>query len=70
MTYRLTTDKSRPTQGKRYGQLRWKPDRTLGEEAIHTACFSSGVMTEGTYVSTSTTFIPRTSTSKGALIDR
>jgi hypothetical protein len=35
-------------------------------QVLSTKCFSLGVMPEGTYVSTSLAYIPRTSTTKSA----
>ena len=64
---RLTTDKSRSTRGRRYGHAPVESGPPLGEDAIHHVLFV-GCITEGTYLPASTTFIPRTGTSKGALI--
>ena len=50
MACSLTTDKSRSTQAKAddMGTLRWKPDRPMGEDAIHHVAFCR-VYDRGTY---------------------
>ena len=64
---RLAPDQSRSTRGRRYDARSVESGPPLGEEAIHHVLFV-GCITEGTYLPASTTFIPRTGTSKGALI--